>query len=290
MIIPFTKMQAYGNDYVYIDATKVKVDNWADLAIKVSNRHFGIGSDGMILICNSDVCDFRMRVFDPDGTECEMCGNALRSVAKFVYYYKMTDKTEFTIETIGGHQQVSLDVADGEVVMIHANIGKPVFDPEKIVVDITQTETANVVDITQKFIDVPVEILDRTFRMSSLSWGNPHTVMFIDDVDTLDIEKYGPAIEHHKLFPNRTNVTFAQVVDESNIKIREWERGTGETIGCGTGCCTAVVFGNLLGYTGRHVDVMQIGGMLHVDWDEQDNVHMVGPSNVVYEGEYYYEA
>lgn len=290
MIIPFTKMQAYGNDYVYIDATKVKVDNWADLAIKVSNRHFGIGSDGMILICNSDVCDFRMRVFDPDGTECEMCGNALRSVAKFVYYYKMTDKTEFTIETIGGHQQVSLDVADGEVVMIHANIGKPVFDPEKIVVDITQTETTNVVDITRKFIDVPVEILDRTFRMSSLSWGNPHTVMFIDDVDTLDIEKYGPAIEHHKLFPNRTNVTFAQVVDESNIKIREWERGTGETIGCGTGCCTAVVFGNLLGYTGRHVDVMQIGGMLHVDWDEQDNVHMVGPSNVVYEGEYYYEA
>lgn len=279
MIIPFTKMQAYGNDYVYIDATRVKVDNWTDLAIKVSNRHFGIGSDGMILICNSDVCDFRMRVFDPDGTECEMCGNALRSVAKFVYYYKMTDKTEFTIETIGGHQQVSLDVADGEVVMIHANIGKPVFDPEKIVVD-----------ITQKFIDVPVEILDRTFRMSSLSWGNPHTVMFIDDVDTLDIEKYGPAIEHHKLFPNRTNVTFAQVVDESNIKIREWERGTGETIGCGTGCCTAVVFGNLLGYTGRHVDVMQIGGMLHVDWDEQDNVHMVGPSNVVYEGEYYYEA
>ena len=290
MIIPFTKMQAYGNDYVYIDATRVKVDNWTDLAIKVSNRHFGIGSDGMILICNSDVCDFRMRVFDPDGTECEMCGNALRSVAKFVYYYKMTDKTEFTIETIGGHQQVSLDVADGEVVMIHANIGKPVFDPEKIAVDITQTETANVVDITQKIIDVPVEILDRTFRMSSLSWGNPHTVMFIDDVDTLDIEKYGPAIEHHKLFPNRTNVTFAQVVDESNIKIREWERGTGETIGCGTGCCTAVVFGNLLGYTGRHVDVMQIGGMLHVDWDEQDNVHMVGPSNVVYEGEYYYEA
>lgn len=183
MIIPFTKMQAYGNDYVYIDATRVKVDNWTDLAIKVSNRHFGIGSDGMILICNSDVCDFRMRVFDPDGTECEMCGNALRSVAKFVYYYKMTDKTEFTIETIGGHQQVSLDVADGEVAMIHANIGKPVFDPEKIAVDITQTEAANVVDITQKFIDVPVEILDRTFRMSSLSWGNPHTVMFIDDVD-----------------------------------------------------------------------------------------------------------
>lgn len=293
MIIPFTKMQAYGNDYVYIDATKVEVDNWSDLAIKVSNRHFGIGSDGMILICNSDVCDFRMRVFDPDGTECEMCGNALRSVSKFVYYYRMTDKTEFTIETIGGHQQVSLDVADGEVVMIHANIGKPVFDPERIVVDINKAR--EICGDIQKagwneFVNVPISIEDRVFYMSSLSWGNPHTVMFIDDVDTLDIKKYGPKIENHEIFTNRTNVTFAQVIDENNIKIREWERGTGETIGCGTGCCTAVVFGNRLGLTGRHVDVMQIGGMLHVDWDEQDYVHMVGPSTVVYEGEYYYEA
>ena len=292
MIIPFTKMQAYGNDYVYINAIKVKVEDWADLAIKVSNRHFGIGSDGMILICESDVCDFRMRVFDPDGTECEMCGNALRSVAKYVYYYNMTDKTEFTIETLGGHQKVSLDVENGEVVMIHADIGRPVFTPERIAVDM---KLANkLVDINQDnneaFCDVPVQIYDRTFNMSSLSWGNPHTVMFIDDVDTLDIEKYGPAIENHELFPNRTNVTFAQVIDENNIKIREWERGTGETIGCGTGCCTAVVFGNRLGLTGRHVDVMQIGGMLHVDWDEQDHVHMVGVSTVVYEGEYIYEA
>lgn len=292
MIIPFTKMQAYGNDYVYINAIKVNVEDWADLAIKVSNRHFGIGSDGMILICESDVCDFRMRVFDPDGTECEMCGNALRSVAKYVYYYNMTDKTEFTIETLGGHQKVSLDVENGEVVMIHADIGRPVFTPERIAVDM---KLANkLVDINQgndeAFCDVPVQIYDRTFNMSSLSWGNPHTVMFIDDVDTLDIEKYGPAIENHELFPNRTNVTFAQVIDENNIKIREWERGTGETIGCGTGCCTAVVFGNRLGLTGRHVDVMQIGGMLHVDWDEQDHVHMVGVSTVVYEGEYIYEA
>ncbi len=303
MNIPFTKMQAYGNDYVYINAMKVSVDNWNDLAIKVSNRNFGVGSDGMILICDSKVCDFRMRVFDPDGTECEMCGNALRSVSKYVYYYKLTDKTRFSVETIGGHQQVELDVVDGEVVSIHANIGKPVFDPDKIVVDMDKAR--NVVDITKmpknnptdtessemkEFVNVPIQIEDRTFYMSSLSWGNPHTVMFIDDVDTLDIKKYGPKIENHEIFTNRTNVTFAQVVDENNIKIREWERGTGETIGCGTGCCSAVVFGNRLGYTGRHVDVMQIGGMLHVDWDEQDNVHMVGPSTVVYEGEYYYEA
>jgi len=298
MNIPFTKMQAYGNDYVYINAMKVQVDDWQDLAIKVSNRNFGVGSDGMILICDSDVCDFRMRVFDPDGTECEMCGNALRSVSKYVYYYKLTDNTKFSVETIGGLQQVELDVVDGEVTSIHADIGKPVFDPEKIVVDMNKvkelvniTKAANANNFTdEEFMNVPIQIEDRVFYMSSLSWGNPHTVMFIDDVDTLDIKKYGPKIENHEIFTNRTNVTFAQKIDENNIKIREWERGTGETIGCGTGCCTAVVFGNRLGLTGRHVDVMQIGGMLHVDWDEQNHVHMVGPSTVVYEGEYYYEA
>lgn len=283
MVIPFTKMQAYGNDYVYIDATKVSVDDWTDLAIKISNRNFGVGSDGMILICDSKVCDFRMRVFDPDGTECEMCGNALRSVSKFVYYYGMTDKKELTIETIGGHQHVELDVKDKEVINIHADIGLPVFDAKKVPVIVPD-------DQADELFDVPVTIKDRVFRMSSLSWGNPHTVMFIDDVDTLDIKKYGPAIENHPMFPVRTNVTFAQKIDENTIKIREWERGTGETIGCGTGCCTAVVFGNRLGITGRHVDVHQIGGILHVDWDEKDHVHMVGPSTVVYEGEYYYEA
>lgn len=304
MVIPFTKMQAYGNDYVYINAIETQVDDWQDLAIKVSNRNFGVGSDGMILIAPSTVCDFRMRVFDPDGTECEMCGNALRSVSKYVYYYHLTDKTEFTIETYGGNQHVELDVKDGEVISIHADIGEPVFDIDAVPVnadmntnggiDVTN-QTADTVNDTYvstekaEFYSIPVTIEDRTFIMSSLSWGNPHTVMFIDDVDTLDIKKYGPAIENHPLFPKRTNVTFAQVVDENNIKIREWERGTGETIGCGTGCCSAVVFGNRLGYTGRHVDVMQIGGMLHIDWDENNHVHMVGPSTVVYEGQYYYE-
>lgn len=290
MNIPFTKMQAYGNDYVYINAMNVQVEDWADLAIKVSNRNFGVGSDGMILICDSKVCDFRMRVFDPDGTECEMCGNALRSVSKYVYYYKLTNKTKFTVETIGGHQHVELDVVDGEVTSIHADIGKPVFDPDMVVVDMDKVKKLVNITLPSEFINVPIQIEDRVFNMSSLSWGNPHTVMFIDDVDTLDIKKYGPKIENHEIFTNRTNVTFAQVVDENSIKIREWERGTGETIGCGTGCCSAVVFGNRLGLTGRHVDVMQIGGMLHVDWDEEDHVHMVGPSTVVYEGEYYYEA
>lgn len=280
MNIPFTKMQAYGNDYVYVNAMKVTVDNWNDLAIKVSNRNFGVGSDGLILICDSQVCDFRMRVFDPDGTECEMCGNALRSVAKYVYYYKLTDKTKFTIETYGGNQVIELNVKDGDVKSIHANIGKPVFDPEKIIVKTDKEE----------FMDEEVMVLDKKMRLSSLSWGNPHTVTYVDDLDNLDIKKYGPAIENHELFPNRTNVTFACVVNRNYIKIREWERGTGETIGCGTGCCTAAVFSNRLGLTDRSVDVEQIGGILHIDWDDEDRVHMIGESHVVYEGEYYYEA
>ncbi len=280
MKIPFTKMQAYGNDYVYVNAMQVDVADWSDLAIKVSDRHFGVGSDGLILICASDKCDFRMRVFDPDGTECEMCGNALRSVSKYVYYYGLTDKTELTIETIGGIQHVELIVDKCDVVNVHANIGKPVFDKDRV----------PVVCEGDELYDVPVEIEGRVFNMSSLSWGNPHTVMFIDDVDTLDIAKYGPAIENHPMFPKRTNVTFAQVIDRKNIKIREWERGTGETIGCGTGCCTAAVFGNRLGLTDREVSVEQIGGTLEIAWDSEDKVHMTGWSKIVYEGFYEYEA
>lgn len=291
MRIPFTKMQAYGNDYVYINAMNVSVSDWNKLAIAISDRHFGVGSDGLILICSSEIDDFRMRVFDPDGTECEMCGNALRSVSKYVYYYGLTDKTDFVVETIGGHQHVTLDVQDGKVVSIHANIGEPVFEPEKIPVDMQTVKAMNSdYDRCNEFYDCKIRIIDREFHMSSLSWGNPHTVMFIDDVDTLDIEKYGPAIETHELFPARTNVTFAQIVDRKHIKIREWERGCGETIGCGTGCCTAAVFANRLGYCDREVEVMQIGGPLNVIWDEENRVHMIGPSTVVYEGEYIYEA
>ena len=284
--IKFTKMQAYGNDYVYINAIDQQIDNPNDLAVKISNRHFGIGSDGIVLICPSERCDFRMRMFNPDGTEGEMCGNALRSLSKFVYYHKLTDKTDLVIETLGGDQKVKLFVEGGEVVNISANIGKPGLKSCQVPAVFSDGTCGD-----KPFMDQPVEVLDRTFYMSSLSWGNPHTVMFIEDVDTFEVEKYGPAIEClTSVFPKKTNVTFAQVVSDSRIKIREWERGTGETIGCGTGCCTAVVYAHLLGKCGRIVDVEQIGGPLHVEWDENDHVHMTGPSYVVYEGEYFYEA
>lgn len=282
--IKFTKMQAYGNDYVYVNAIEQQIENPNHLAVQVSNRHFGIGSDGLVLICPSESCDFRMRMFNPDGTEGEMCGNALRSLSKFVYYHHLTDKRELRIETLGGIQHVKLFVENGEVVNISADIGEPVFHPERIPVVCTAPER----DI---FLNQPVTVLDRTFYLSSLSWGNPHTVTFLESVDDFPVEKYGPAIERlTEVFPKKTNVTFAQVISQDRIRIREWERGTGETIGCGTGCCTAVVMAHLLGKCGRTVDVEQIGGVLHVEWDEAQRVHMTGPSHVVYEGEYFYEA
>ena len=278
MELKFTKMQAYGNDYVYIDAINQKIDNPNELAKKVSDRHFGIGSDGLVLICSSDRCDFRMRMFNPDGSEGEMCGNALRSLSKFVYYHHMTDKTHLVIETLGGDQVVDLIVENGEVVNISACIGKPVLDPRLIPVN---TEDVG-------FIDQEVTVLDRTFKMSSLSWGNPHTVVFVDDTDSFDVAKYGPQIEHMtSLFPKKTNVSFIQVLSRDRIRMREWERGTGETIGCGTGCCSSAVITNILGMCDRKVTVEQIGGPLLVEMDEEGKVHMTGPSHVVYEGVYY---
>lgn len=280
MKVKFTKMQAFGNDYIYVDAIHQEIIETGELSKRISDRHFGVGADGLVLICPSEKCDFRMRIFNPDGTEAEMCGNALRSTAKFVYFHGLTDKTEFEIETLGGIKQIQLFVEDGEVVNIHAKIGKPEFKAELVPVT-TDKET---------FLNEKIEVLGREFRASSLSWGNPHTVLFIDDVDNFDVHGYGPVIEYHSLFPRRTNVTFAQIVDETHIKIREWERGTGETLGCGTGCCSAVVFANILGMGARVVDVEQPGGVLHVEWDEEDVIHMTGPSHVVFQGEYEYEA
>ena len=276
-MLKFTKMQAYGNDYVYINAIDQKLDNLSELAKFVSNRHFGIGSDGMVLICPSTVADFRMRMFNPDGTEGEMCGNALRSMSKYVYDHGLTNKTDLTIETLGGIQKVKLFVENGVAINIRANIGEPRLDTKVIPVN-TELE---------QFIEQPVEILDKTFKISALSWGNPHVVIFLDDVSTFDVEKYGKAIEYKTdLFPNKTNVTFAQVINRNYIKMREWERGTGETIGCGTGCCTAAVFAALTNRCDRKVTVEQIGGNLEVDWDEKtNNVFMQGPSHTVFESE-----
>ena len=271
MKIRFTKMQAYGNDYVYIDAINQNLSNLNELAKFVSDRHFGIGSDGMVLICPSDKADFRMRMFNPDGTEAEMCGNAIRSVGKYVYDHQLTDKTNLKVETLGGIKNLELTIENNVVSNIKANIGKPIFDPKLIPVNTTK----------EKFIMESVQILDKTFQMSSLSWGNPHTVIFVDDV-----LKYGPAIEFNTdVFPKKTNVTFAEIVRPDYIKIREWERGTGETIGCGTGCSTAVVIGYELGLNSNKCTVEQIGGPLEIEYTDDSELYMKGPSNFVFESE-----
>ena len=273
----FTKMQAYGNDYVYIDAIHQELPSLPDLARFVSDRHFAIGSDGMVLICPSEVADFRMRMFNPDGTEGEMCGNALRSVAKYVYDHKLTDKTEFEIETLGGIKHLELYVENGLAVNIKANIGNPVLDVKKIPVNTELSE----------FIEQPVKVKDITLNITAVSWGNPHCVAFIDDVASFDVHGYGRELEYMtEIFTNKTNVTFAQIVDRGYIKMREWERGTGETIGCGTGCATAVVAGVLTGRCDRHVKVEQIGGVLDIFWNEEDgNLYMTGVSNTVFEAD-----
>lgn len=288
----FTKMQAFGNDYVYIDAIHQSLPNLPELAKFVSNRHFAIGSDGMVLICQSTVADFRMRMFNPDGTEGEMCGNALRSVGKYVYDHALTDKTDLEIETLGGIQRLGLTISnraplDGEKAMpyqnrgfvsnIKANIGAPRIDTSVIPVNTDLKE----------FIEQPVKVLDKIFYITAVSWGNPHVAVFVDNVADLDVEKYGREIENMtSLFTNKTNVTFAEIVNRNYIKMREWERGTGETIGCGTGCCTAVVAGVLTNRCDRQVIVEQIGGPLDINWDEKTNtMFMTGPSHNVFEGE-----
>ena len=277
MKIKFTKMQAFGNDYVYIDAIHQKLPDLPSLARFVSDRHFAIGSDGMVLICPSDKGDFRMRMFNPDGTEGEMCGNALRSMSKYVYDHGFTDKTELWIETLGGMQHIWLTVENGKAINIRADIGQPRLSTKIIPINKDMDE----------FIEQPVEVLDKTFNITAVSWGNPHCAMFIDSVADFDVERYGKTIEYMTdIFTNKTNVTFAELVDRNNIKIREWERGTGETIGCGTGCATAVVAGVLTGRCDRRVTVEQIGGPLLIEWNEKTgHLFMTGPSYTVFESE-----
>jgi len=272
----FTKMQALGNDYVYINCIDQELDNLSDCAIRLSNRHYGVGSDGMILICPSERADFRMRVFNPDGTEAEMCGNALRSVGKYVYDYGLTDQTAVTVETLGGFKRLQLSLTDGKVSMITADLGPPVLEPPLIPVDFSGDSC----------IDHPLEVAGTLFRVTPVSMGNPHAVAFIDNVDEFDLARFGPAMECHPFYPRKVNAEFAQVVDRQNLKMRVWERGTGETLACGTGCCVSVVGGVLTGRCDRKVTVHQIGGELHIEWDDASgHLFLTGPSTRVFDGE-----
>lgn len=273
----FTKMQALGNDYVYIDAVHQKITHLPELARFISDRHFAVGSDGMVLICPSEKADFRMRMFNPDGTEGQMCGNALRSVGKYVYEHQMTDRTELAIETMAGIRKLNLYVSGGIVNNIRADIGEPELVASKVPVKSVQ----------QYFIGQYVPVLGKSFLMTAVSWGNPHVVVFVDDVMDFEVEKYGKEIENMtSLFPQKTNVTFAQIENGAAISIREWERGTGETLSCGTGCCSAVVAGVLKGCCLREAAVKQTGGVMYVAWDEATNhVFLTGQSKTVFEAD-----
>lgn len=273
----FTKMQGLGNDYVYVNGFEEKIENPSELAVKVSDRHFGIGSDGLILINPSKVADFEMEMYNADGSRSEMCGNGIRCVAKYVYDYGLTDKTQISVETLGGIKYLDLTIDNGKAVRIKVDMGKPILEPAKI----------PVVSEGDIVLDEPILVDGTEYRMTAVSMGNPHTVVYMDDIEHLEIEKTGPKFENHERFPNRVNAEFVKVLDRHTAQMRVWERGSGETLACGTGACAVAVACILNGLTEDKVTVKLLGGDLLIEWDkEKDTVYMTGPAEVVFEGEW----
>lgn len=272
----FTKMEGIGNDYIYIDCTKGKIPNPTPMIIDLSDRHFGIGSDGVIMIEASDKADFFMNMYNADGTQSEMCGNGIRCVAKYVYDHKLTDKTSITIDTLAGIKYLDLVVTDGEVTMVTVDMGEPELIAAKV----------PVISDKDKVIDDVIEVDGKEYKMTCVSVGNPHAVVFVEDVDTFPLEQVGPLFEHHKVFPNRVNAEFVQIVDRHTVKMRVWERGTGETLACGTGSCATAVASILNGHTDEEVTVKLLGGDLKIRWNRENNkIYMTGPATTVFEGE-----
>jgi len=272
----FTKMHGIGNDYVYVNCFTEKVERTSELAKFVSDRHFGIGSDGLILICKSDTCDYKMRMFNSDGSEAEMCGNAIRCVGKYVYDNQMTRKTTLTIETLGGIKVLEMAIKNDIVSKVKVDMGEPILVSK----DIPINSNLN------KFINQPIEILDKTFNITGVSMGNPHVIAYIDDVANFDLKSYGSVMETHKLFPKKINSEFVKVIDKNTLEMRVWERGAGETLACGTGACAVLVATVLNGLCERKATVKLLGGDLEVYWDEKDNhVYMTGGATKVFEGE-----
>jgi len=280
-MIKFTKMHGLGNDYVYIDAINQKIENESSLAKFVSNRHFGIGSDGLILICKSEIADFKMRMFNSDGSEAEMCGNGIRCVGKFVYDKGLTNKTTVKIETLAGIKTLILNTKDGKVETARVDMGEPILEAEKIPVISTEKPVKN----------LELEAENKKFKFTCVSMGNPHAITIVENTKEFDVEKYGKVLEIDKAFPKKANIEFAQIIDRQNINMRVWERGAGETLACGTGACATVVACNLNGLTDRKVNIELLGGTLNIEWNEIDNhVYMTGPAVTVFDGELYEEA
>ena len=278
----FTKMHGCGNDYVYVNCFEETVEDPGAVAQLVSDRHFGIGSDGLILIGPSKVADFEMAMYNADGSRGEMCGNGIRCVAKYVYDFGLTDKTSSSVETLAGIKYLELTVQNGKVELVRVNMGTPILNPVDIPVDPSLFPGAD-----SQIVDQPLTVDGKTYQVTCVSMGNPHDIIFMDeDVRGLDLEKIGPAFETHKAFPKRTNTEFVNVIDDTHLRMRVWERGSGETLACGTGTCATVVAAVLNGLTKDAVDVELLGGSLHIEWDREANlVYMTGPATVVFSGE-----
>lgn len=272
----FTKMQGLGNDYVYVNCFKETIENPLEMAKKVSNRNFGIGSDGLIMINPSDVADFEMEMYNADGSRSEMCGNGIRCVGKYVYDYGLTEKEHISVETLAGIKYLDLTVEDGKVKLVKVDMGSPELVPENI----------PIVADGNRVIDEPINVNGTEYRMTGVSMGNPHAVVYVEDVKGLDIETIGPAFENHERFPNRVNTEFVKVLDRNTVEMRVWERGSGETMACGTGACAVAVACILNGFTEDKVTVKLLGGDLQIEWDkEADKIYMTGPAEVSFDGE-----
>ena len=272
----FTKMHGLGNDYVYVNGFQEKIENPSEVAKYVSDRHFGIGSDGLILINPSEVADFEMEMYNADGSRGEMCGNGIRCVAKYVYDYGLTDQTQISVETLGGIKYLDLTVQDGKVALVKVDMGSPILKPECI----------PILAEGDMVVNEPIVAGRMEYRMTGVSMGNPHAVVYMDQIQDLDIERIGPLFENHERFPNRINTEFVKFIDRHTMEMRVWERGSGETMACGTGACAVAVASVLNGLTEEKVTVRLLGGDLQIEWDrEKDKVYMTGPATTVFDGE-----
>ena len=287
MKINFTKMHGCGNDYVYVNGTAERIRDKAAFARFVSDRHFGIGADGAIFINTkesaltwTDGADFEMEMYNADGSRSEMCGNGIRCVAKYVYDHGLTDKEEVNIVSAGALKPIRLTIENGEAVKARVNMGAPILAPGDIPVGIPGHED------DARIVDVPIPVMDGMYRVTCVSMGNPHAVVFVPETEGLDLDQIGPYFENHAYFPRRINTEFVKVMDKNHVTMRVWERGTGETLACGTGCCATAVACVLNGLTEEKVFVKVLGGELEIEWDrEADLVYMTGPATTVFSGE-----
>ena len=274
----FTKMHGCGNDYIYVDGTKeiLTPQEKPEVVRCLSDRHFGIGGDGVIFINPSREADFEMEMYNMDGSRAEMCGNGIRCVAKFVYDKGLTDKTSISVISCGKIKYLTLSIENGKVSTVRVNMGSPILKAKDI----------PVISDKEEVIGDEIEVAGETYKMTCVSMGNPHAVVFVDEVAGLPLEKIGPLFENHVRFPKRVNTKFVKILDENTVEMRVWERGTGETLACGTGACATVVACVLNGLTKEQVTVKLLGGNLQIQWDRESNlVYMTGPATTVFEGE-----